>query len=36
MLGAPTYWYMFFVGTILVAFLIVSKLLIGGFYGDSN
>jgi len=36
MLGAPAYWYTLFVGVILVAFLIMSKSLIGGFSGNSN
>ena len=36
MMGAPPYWYELFVGLILVIFLIVSKLLIRGFYGKSN
>lgn len=36
MLGAPTYWYTLFVGAILVAFLVVSKSLIGGLNGKSD
>lgn len=36
MLGAPSYWYTLFVGVILVAFLTISKTLIGGFRGNSN
>jgi len=36
MLGAPAYWYVLFVGVIFVGFMIISKLLIRGFYGKSN
>ena len=36
MIGAPAYWYILFVGLIFIVFLIVSKLLIRGFYGKSN
>lgn len=35
MLGVPTYWYIAFVGMILIAFLILSKLMRGR-YGIAN